>query len=73
MASISAEKGVRRRESVASTVGTHAMEGLFPDSVTAKILRRYEDGELTLDEFSAAMDAHALSLQTTRSTLVGAA
>jgi hypothetical protein len=71
MSAISAEEMKARRDSVASNFGTHAMEGLFPDAPTLNILRRYETGELTLDQFSEAMDAHAQGLIAARHTLVG--
>ena len=63
----------RRREGVDSTLGTHAMEGLFPDAATMNILRRYETGELTLEQFSAAMDAHARAMLAALQPLAGAA
>ncbi len=49
------------------------MEGLFPDAPTLEIMRRYENGEYTLDQFSAAMDAHAFALVAERRALAGAA
>jgi hypothetical protein len=38
------------------------MEGLILDSVSAEIGRRFDQGEITLDEFSAAMQAHIAKL-----------
>ncbi len=73
MALVSAEEVQRRRESVASTLGTHAMEGLSPDTTTSAILARYEDGDLTLEQFSAAMDTHAKHLLEARHSFAGAA
>jgi len=73
MPGVSKEEIQRRQNSVASTVGTHAMEGIFPDAPTVAILRRYEQGELTLEQFSAAMDAHAHELISATRTLAGAA
>ncbi len=73
MSAISAEEMRRRRQSMESVLGTHAMEGLLPDAPTLEIMRRYETGEYTLDEFSAAMDAHAYALVAERQTLAGAA
>lgn len=62
MPTLSAEEKLGRSESMASVLGTHAMEGLLPDEATKKIMRRYSDGELTLEEFSAAMDAYGKAL-----------
>jgi hypothetical protein len=73
MSAVSAEEVKRRQSTVRSVLGTHAMEGLFPDETTLEIMRRYEIGELSLDQFSAAMDAHAHSLIAGRRSLVGAA
>ncbi len=73
MAFVSAEEKAGRRESVASTIGTHAMEGLVPDPETIAILTRYQEGELSLEEFSEAMDAHARTLTASHSAYAGAA
>jgi hypothetical protein len=62
MPEISEQEKQRRQRMVRSVLGTHAMEGLFPDEPSLSLMRRYEHGELTLDEFSDAMDAHAYSL-----------
>jgi hypothetical protein len=47
---------------VESVKGTHAMEGLFSDAETNAIFARYVSGEFDMEQFSNAMDAHALSL-----------
>ena len=63
-----AEKVLSRQETKArseqnrSVLGTLAMEGLILDSVSAEIGRRFDQGEITLDEFSAAMQAHIAKL-----------
>ena len=62
MALISEDEKRRRRQSSESVLGTHAMEGLFPDEPTRSLLRRYDEGELSLDQFSEAMDRHAHAL-----------
>ena len=62
MPSFSEDEMNGRQRSVASNLGTHAMEGIFPDGPTLTILRQYEHGELTLEQFSKAMDAHARKL-----------
>jgi hypothetical protein len=40
------------------------MEGLTPDATTLDLFRRYEEGDLTLEQFSDAMDRHASALLT---------
>lgn len=62
MASISDEEKLRRRESNESVFGSFAMEGLEPDEATRSIFLQYENGELTLGQFSDAMDRHANDL-----------
>jgi hypothetical protein len=62
MALISEKEKRRRHEIVLSTLGTNAMEGIEPDAKTRVILAQYASGELTLREFSSAMDAHAMEL-----------
>ena len=51
MSALSAEEMRRRRQSLESVRGTHAMEGLLPDAPPLEIMGRYEQGELTLNEF----------------------
>jgi hypothetical protein len=46
----------------ASVQGTLAMEGLSLDPASVEIGRRYDAGEITLEQFSAAMQAHVASL-----------
>ena len=46
----------------ASVQGTLAMEGLSLDPASVEIGRRYDAGEITLEEFSAAMQAHVENL-----------
>jgi len=73
MPAISEEEKLRRRLSNESILGSSAMEGLFPDEATLAILQRYEGGELTLEEFSAAMDQHAHHLLAAQRRMAGAA
>ena len=73
MANISQEEQLRRRRMTDSVIGTNVMEGQAPDAATLAILRRYDCGELTLDEFSAEMDAYARSLIRRHSPLAGVA
>jgi hypothetical protein len=51
-----------RRSQNASVLGTLAMEGLTLDAQSAEIGRRFDAGEITLSEFSAAMQAHIARL-----------
>jgi len=51
-----------RREQNESVLGSLAMEGLELDTVSAEIGRRFDRGETTLEEFSAAMKAHVSKL-----------
>ena len=62
MSGISEAEQIRRHKMMQSVLGTHAMEGMFPDEATRTIIHKYETGEFSMDEFSAAMDAHARSL-----------
>ena len=62
MPAISQEERMRRHSNMESVRGTHAMEGMFPDSQTLVLMQKYESGEFTMEQFSAAMQAHALSL-----------
>lgn len=62
MPPISEQERSRRTAMVQSVLGTHAMEGIEPDAPTLALFRQYESGELTLDELSSAMDAHATRL-----------
>ena len=70
---ISAQENLRRRRMVDSVLGTHAMEGIEPDEKTLGLFERYVCGEFTLDDFSEAMDAHALSLVKANRLLAGVA
>jgi Antitoxin VbhA len=73
MAAISEEEQLRRRRITDSVIGTNVMEGQPPDATTLAILRRYDRGDLTLEEFSAEMDAHARSLIRMHGTMAGVA
>jgi hypothetical protein len=72
LAKITEEEKLRRRSSTQSALGTFAMEGLAPDNATLAVLRRFEDGELTMEQFSVAMDRHAAALLAAQRTMVGA-
>lgn len=58
MATISEQEKLRRREVNASVVGTNALEGLTLDRETLGLMRRFEEGEFTRQELSAAIDRH---------------
>jgi hypothetical protein len=62
MVEITVQEKMRRRQSIDSVLGSHAMSGLFPDAETLALMQRYTEGEFTLEEWSAAMDAHANDL-----------
>jgi hypothetical protein len=72
MARVSEAEKLRRRSSNQSVLGTFAMEGLSPDAATLALLRQFEEGELTMEELSAAMDRHAHALLAPQRTMVGA-
>jgi hypothetical protein len=73
MATISEDEKRSRHASMQSVLGSHAMEGLFPDAATSALIKRYEEGELTLDQFSEAMDIHAQKLLAAQRKMAGAA
>ena len=62
MPAISAEEKLRRRRVNESVVGTNAMEGLQLDVETLQLMRRFEEGLMTREELSAAIDAHVADL-----------
>jgi hypothetical protein len=72
MAHISDAEKLRRCSSNQSVLGTFAMEGLAPDAATLVLLRQFEEGELTMEQFSAAMDRHAHALLAQQRAMVGA-
>jgi hypothetical protein len=67
MPSISPEEKLRRQRINESVIGTSAMEGITLDTQTLLLIRRYEDGELTREELSAAIDAHVREMLALRS------
>ncbi len=73
MAVLSEEEKLERRRSNESIFGTFAMEGLYPDEPTRAIFKQYEEGQLTLDQFSEAMDRHAYALLAASGKMAGAA
>ena len=70
---IYSQEKLRRRRMVDSVLGTHAMEGIEPDAETLVLFEKYVSGEFTMDEFSAAMDAHAYSLVNANRLFAGVA
>ncbi len=66
MAAISEEEKLNRRNANASVIGTNAMEGLTLDSETLTLMRRFEDGELSRQQLSAAIDLHVASMLSKR-------
>jgi len=73
VAQISEEEKRRRREGNESVFGTHAMEGLEPDEATRAIFHRYAEGDLTMEQFSEAMDQHVHQLLAAQGKMVGVA
>jgi hypothetical protein len=59
---VSAQEKRARTERNQSVLGTLAMEGITLDPVSIEIGRRFDQGEITLAEFSAAMHAHIAKL-----------
>jgi len=59
---VSAQEKQARAEQNQSVLGTLAMEGITLDPVSIEIGRRFDQGEITLAEFSAAMQAHIAKL-----------
>jgi hypothetical protein len=51
-----------RREQNESVLGTLAMEGLTLDPASAEIGRRFDQGQMSFEEFSSAMKAHVANL-----------
>jgi hypothetical protein len=62
MASISEQQRKERARSVSSSEGSLAMEGQYLDASTRSLNERYISGELTLEQFSLAIDRHVAQL-----------
>ncbi len=62
MPPISEAEKLRRRQVNESVLGTTAMEGLTLDAETLALMRRFEEGELTRQELSVAIDRHVQNL-----------
>lgn len=62
MSLISAEEKLRRGRVNESVIGTNAMEGLQLDAKTLQLMRQFEEGSMTREELSAAIDAHVADL-----------
>ena len=73
MPEISEVEKEQRRLAVESTIGTHAMEGIQLDAGVRRVLNAFADGELTLEQFSAAMDHYASATLAQTHPLRGAA
>jgi hypothetical protein len=67
-----AEK-IERLEAMQDAMGTHRAEGIELDATVQALMRRFAEGELTLAQFSAAMDRHAEQVLAAQRSLVGAA
>jgi hypothetical protein len=66
MAVISEEEKLRRRRAVESVLGTNAMEGIFLDAPTLALMRRFETGDIEIEELSAAIDLHVSDMDLVR-------
>jgi hypothetical protein len=66
MALISEEEKLRRKQCVESVIGTNAMEGIFLDAPTLGLMRRFEAGEIEIEELSAAIDLHVSEMDLVR-------
>ncbi|MDR3745951.1 MAG: hypothetical protein P4K80_07475 [Acidobacteriaceae bacterium] len=62
MALISEQEKQRRHAIIVNILGASEMQGLTPDADSAEIMRRFEEGELDLEELGAAMSRHANEL-----------
>jgi hypothetical protein len=62
MAMISEAEKKRRQRAVESSEGSLAMEGQYLDPATRELNRRYIEGELTLQEFSRAIEVHVADM-----------
>jgi hypothetical protein len=73
MALISEQEKQRRHAIIVNVLGTSEMQGLTPDADSAEMMRRFEEGELTLEELGAAMSRHANELLPAQSDATAAA
>jgi hypothetical protein len=51
-----------RRLAVENTIGTLRIENMEPDETTKRILFRYAQGEITLDEMSRLIHEHTATI-----------
>jgi len=68
MAKISEAEKLSRRLAGESVIGTSAMEGITLDVPTLALMRRFQEGEIDLDQMSAGIDRHVQSLLDARQT-----
>jgi Antitoxin VbhA len=61
-----------RLEAVEDVIGTHRAEGIALDATVRRLMDQFVDGELTLAQFSAAMDVHAESIMSKSRQMAGA-
>ncbi len=62
MSKISEEEKLSRKLAGDSVIGTSAMEGLTLDAATLELMRRFQEGEIDLDQMSAGIDRHVQAL-----------
>ena len=61
-----------RLEAVEDVIGTHRAEGIELDATVRRLMDQFVNGELTLTQFSAAMDIHAESIVSRSRQMAGA-
>jgi len=66
MAMISEQEKLRRRHCVESVIGTNGMEGIVLDAPTLALMRRFEAGDIELEQLSAAIDLHVSDMDLAR-------
>ena len=59
---ISESEKARRRRAVGSSEGSLEMEGQSLDAFTRDLNKRYVEGDLSLEEFSRAIDEHVATM-----------
>ncbi len=61
-----------RLEAVEDVIGTHRAEGIEVDATVRRLMDQFVDGELTLAQFSSAMDVHAGNVVSRSRQMAGA-
>ena len=66
MPAITEEEKLRRSRVVESVLGTNAMEGIVLDATTLMLARRFEEGEIEIEQLSSLIDKHIAHLDLSR-------